>query len=315
MDVERLLDPELAAALALFPRELGTLSAETLERVRGLEYPAPPLSDDVERTDVVVPGPPGAPEVTIRVHRPVGDDGTMPALVWAHGGGYVLGTYTSEDFRFDRWCTRFRCLGVSIEYRLAPETPYPGPLEDCYAALRWVHANASGLDVDPDRIGIGGISAGGGLAAALALLARDRGEVPVAFQCLLYPMIDDRLANASHDWEVPVWPPSCNRFGWASYLGDRSGDDVPAHAAPARATDLAGLPPAIVVVGALDGFLDEDVDYALRLNRAGVATELHVYPGACHGFDAIAPTTPVAGRARRDIEEWLGRALGPAVSG
>ena len=222
-----------------------------------------------------------------------------------HGGGYVVGTYEMEDLRFDRWCQSLNIVGVSVEYRLAPETPYPGPLEDCYAGLKWTFEQAETLGIDRDHIGIGGASAGAGLAAGLALLVRDRGEIPNQFQLLIYPMIDDRIESVSSQWEVPIWPPSSNHFGWASYLGDLAGKEPPAYAAPARATELSGLPPALILVGSLDGFHDEDIEYAKRLNHAGVHTELHVYPGAPHGFDGMMPTTRLAKEARRAMHEWL----------
>jgi acetyl esterase/lipase len=206
-----------------------------------------------------------------------------------HGGGYVMGTHLSYDGRFDAWCPRFGCVGVSVGYRLAPETPYPGPLEDCYAALRWVHAHAGDLGVDPARIGLMGGSAGGGLAAGLALLARDRAELSVSFQILTYPMIDDRQVTPSSRRDVPLWGPAPNRFGWQSYLGDRYGrDDVPPYAAAARATDLAGLPPAFV------------------------PADLCVIAGAPHGFDSMMPATGVARRARQAQETWLEARLHPA---
>lgn len=318
MDVSSLLDPEVAAGLAALPN-FAALSPALLprlraERVDNAHLLSERLSGRVSREDRVVPGPPDAPEVALRIYRTIDADGSsptnLPCVVWIHGGGYVLGTYEGEDGRFDSWCPRFGCVGVSVEYRLAPETPYPGPLEDCYAALRWVHSSAGELGIDPDRIGIGGSSAGGGLAAGLALLARDRGEVPLRFQLLIYPMIDDRFGNASHDWLVPVWPPASNRFGWAAYLGALSGtDDVPAYAAPSRATDLSGLPPAFVTVGTLDGFVDEDIEYAQRLNRAGVPVELHVHPGAPHGFELFAPQAAVAKRARAEMTDWLHRVV------
>jgi len=200
---------------------------------------------------------------------------------------------------------------VSVEYRLAPETPYPGPLEDCYRGLRWTQDHAADIGVDPQRIGVMGVSAGGGLAAALALLARDRAEVPLAFQLLDQPMLDDRQRTpSSRDGDLAVWTRKSNTFGWRSYLGDLYGrDDVPATAAPARATDLSGLPPALVSVGAFDGFRDEDVDYATRLNQAGVPTELHVYPGACHGFNLLAPHAAVSRQSAHNIERWLAAQL------
>jgi acetyl esterase/lipase len=310
MDIDALLDPEVREAITALP-PMG-LTAENLARVRAAraaDWELVPLSDEVERREVLVPGPAGAPDVAVRVHRPKGVDGALPCVYWMHGGGMVIGSARQDDQRFDRWCVRHRCVGVAVEYRLAPETPYPGPLEDCYAGLRWLHAHAAELDVDADRIGIGGASAGGGLAAGLALLARDRGEVPVAFQLLVYPMIDDRRITVSSRWNVPIWNPSANEFGWAAYLGGLSGDDVPAYAAPARSGDVRGLPRALVVVGALDGFLDEDVTYAQRLLQAGVPVELHVYPGAPHGFDGFAPDAAVARQCRRDTNAWLARVL------
>jgi acetyl esterase/lipase len=222
-----------------------------------------------------------------------------------HGGGLVVGSNRGDDLRFDRWCQKLNCVGVSVEYALAPESRYPAPLEDCYAGLYWLRRNAGELGVDPDRIGIGGASAGAGLAAGLALLARDRGEIPIAFQALIYPMIDDRQITISSGWADPVWPPQSNRYGWDSYLGDLAGEDVPIYAAAARARDLRDLPPTFISVGALDGFADEDIDYATRLRHAGVATELHVYPGAPHGFDSLTPGTAIARQASRDIEAWL----------
>ena len=184
------------------------------------QMPAPELSDGVERIDHDVPGSEG---VIVRVHRPVGAAGALPAVYWIHGGGLVLGNRAMEDLRFDMWCATLGCVGVSVEYRLAPEAKYPAALDDCYAGLSWVHGNAESLGVDPDRIGIGGNSAGGGLAAALALLARDRGELRVAFQLLIYPMIDDRQVTESSQWPDPIWPPSANRYGWTSYLGAAKG--------------------------------------------------------------------------------------------
>jgi acetyl esterase/lipase len=309
VDVRGLIDPDVAAALAALPIDVGglldALSLENIGEVREAlaAMPVPDLSDAVVRSDHVVDDSTG---VAVRVHRPVGDDSLLPCVYWMHGGGLVLGSNVGDDLRFDRWCQTQRCVGVSVEYRLAPEAPYPDPLEDCYAGLAWVHAHAEELGVDAARIGIGGASAGGGLAAGLALLARDRGELPVAFQLLIYPMIDDRQITASSQWFDPVWSPRANHFGWSAYLGDaKGGETVPAYAAPARATDLSGLPPTLITVGAIDGFADEDIEYALRLRHAGVPVELHVYPGCPHGFDGFAADTVVGRRANRDMEDWL----------
>lgn len=301
---KNMIDPEVAEALAALDLRLGDLSDATLagirERMRSV--PVPTLSDAVERLDYPVPE---RPPVSVRVHRPKRAKGQLPCIYWMHGGGLVLGRNLGDDPRFDRWCSQIDCVGVSVEYGLAPENKYPGPLEDCYAGLKWVHDHAEQLGVDPKRIGIGGASAGAGLAAGLALLARDRGELAVAFQLLIYPMIDDRQATISSHWNDPVWPPNANRYGWDSYLGGLSGDQVPAYAAPARATDLRGLPPTYLSVGALDGFSDEDIDYGNRLRHAGVSVQLHVYAGAPHGFDTLAPSTALAQRANRDVVEWL----------
>jgi acetyl esterase/lipase len=201
---------------------------------------------------------------------------------------------------------------VSVDYRLAPETPFPGPVEDCYAALVWLHEQAKLLGVDPARIAIGGESAGAGLAAALGLLARDRGKAPVAFQMLIYPMLDDRTGATSdpHPYSGEfIWTAESNRFGWASLLGGApGGGDVSRYAAPARAENLAGLPPTFIAVGGLDLLLEEDLEFARRLTRAGVLTELHVYPGAYHAPD-MAPEARVAQALRRDVLEAMRRAF------
>ncbi len=301
-----ILDEEIVRLLELAPAF--QLSVDVLPAMRdGTLAVQVELSDAVERTDHVVSGD---PHVVVRVHRPKGVSGTLPCVYSIHGGGYVLGTYAMDDARFDRLCPAFPCVGVSVEYRLAPETAYPGPLDDCYAGLRWTFEHADELGIAPDRIGIAGVSAGGGLAAALALLARDRGEVPVAFQLLECPMIDDRQTTSSSRLDgLPIWSRESNEFGWRSYLGDFYGADVlPPYAAPARADDLTGLPPALVIVGGADGFRDEDIEYALRLNQAGVPTELHVLPGAPHGVQMFADSV-VARRWNQIVEEWLGLQL------
>ena len=309
VDVTSLLDPEIAAMLAASPvnigEVLGSLTPESVVTIREMfsATPPPPLSDEVTREDVSLEGRGTA---SVRVHRPVVRRADAPGVVWMHGGGLVLGDNRMDDARFDKWCRELGIVGVSVEYRLAPEHPYPTPLEDCYAALAWIHHNAASLGVDPRRIGIGGASAGAGLAAGLALLARDRAEFAVAFQLLIYPMIDDRQTTPSSSWSDPIWSPAANTFGWTSYLGAAKGTtNVPAYAAAARATDLAGLPPTLVTVGALDGFSDEDIDYAKRLRLAGVPTDLIVYAGAPHGFDTFGEFTAVSRRANRDVDEWL----------
>jgi len=300
------LDPAIEAQKDRVP--IFDLDESVLPALRQTSL-APPveLSDKVDRRDHVVSE---APRVVVRVHRPKGVPDARPCVYSIHGGGYITGSYAMDDARFDIWCQKFGLVGVSVEYRLAPETSYPGPLDDCYAGLKWTHDHAADIGVDPDRIGIAGASAGGGLCAGLALLARDRGEVPVQFQLLDCPMIDDRQQTPSSQLDgLAVWSKESNAFGWRSYLGSLYGtDDVPPYAAAARATDLAGLPEAYVCVGGADGFRDEDITYAMRLYGAGVPTELHVYPGAPHGV-ALWPETEVARRYLRDQRDWLSRQL------
>jgi acetyl esterase/lipase len=225
--------------------------------------------------------------VGVRLHRPVGVELPGPALLWIHGGGYVIGTAQQDD----ELCRRFaRDLGVTVaavDYRLAPEHPYPAPLEDCYSALSWL---AKLPAVDPARVAIGGASAGGGLAAALAFLARDRGEVSPTLQLLAYPMLDDRSGSTAENPNYRLWGPKSNRFGWAAYLGNAD----PQVAVPARRDDLNGLPPAWIGVGSNDLFHDEDVAYAERLNAAGVPCQLEVVDGAFHGFDQVVPKAGVS---------------------
>jgi acetyl esterase/lipase len=297
---QELLDPEIAPLAPTI--DLDGLDEAMLAQIR-LPIPGLGSTEAVVREDVTISG---NPAVTVRVHRPAGTTGTLPAVLSIHGGGYVLGSYDMDDPTFEEWCPRFGLVGVSVEYRLAPETPYPGPHEDCFLALRWMHDNAEQLGIDPARIGISGISAGGGLAAGVCLRARDEG-LPLAFQLLEAPMLDDRQITYSSQIEkLLVWSRDANTFGWRSYLGALYGTkDISAYAAPARATDLAGLPPTFVNVGAADGFRDEDIDYATRLNGAGVPTELHVYPGGPHGYQMFQDSS-IARRSRRDRDEWLG---------
>ncbi len=238
--------------------------------------------------DRQVPGPDGAPDVTVRIYRPDRATGTNAGLLFIHGGGFILGDLLTGHAACIGLSRELGITVVSVDYRLAPETPFPGGLEDCYAALSWTSANAAELNIDPKRLGVLGSSAGGGLSAATALLARDRGGPALCFQYLGIPELDDRLDTVSmrEFTDTPLWNRPNAIVSWDAYLGDqyqRGGDDVPGYAAPARMEDLSGLPPAYVSTMEFDPLRDEGISYALRLLQAGVQTELHAFPGTFHG--------------------------------
>jgi acetyl esterase/lipase len=249
--------------------------------------------------------------VPVRVYRPAErPDGAVAAIVWMHGGGLMLGTHDMDQPLLDGLVAATGCVAVSVEYRLAPEVAFPGPVDDCYAVLEVVRDTAAELGVDPARIAVGGASAGAGLAAACALRARDEG-LALVHQHLIYPMLDDRQVTASSQWDLlAIWSREMNAFAWQCYLGPlHGGDDVPAYAAPARAEDLSGVAPAYIHVGGLDGFVHEDVDYAARLLAAGVSVELHVLPDVPHGFDMVAPEATVTRTANALSDAALARVL------
>ncbi|QES56632.1 esterase [Streptomyces venezuelae] len=251
--------------------------------------------------------------VTLVSARPAGATGPLPLLYYMHGGGMVVGNAPSVVPQLlQEWALPLGLAVISVEYGLAPRVRYPEPLEDCYAGLVWAAEHARELGIDADRIVIGGKSAGGGLAAALALLTRDRGgPVPIG-QLLLCPMLDDRNATfSSHQMAgVDIWDRTSNATGWQALLGDRYGaPDLSPYAAPARATDLSGLPPAFIDVGSVETFRDEDVAYADAIWRVGGQAELHVWPGAFHGFDGLAPEAALSRDARDARTRWLRRVL------
>jgi acetyl esterase/lipase len=310
------VDPELLATLDAFPGF--AFSRERLPQIRE-QFMQREIKDDpeVEVTEHFIRGPANAPEVRVVRYTPLKIQAPAPALLHVHGGGYVLGKPEMSDAQSKLLASRIGCVVASVDYRLAPETPFPGAVEDCYAALIWLGGEAVKLRVDETRIAIGGESAGGGLAAALALLNRDRAAVPLVLQYLTYPMLDHRTGSGAdrHIYEgVATWSADSNRFGWASLLGEgRTGDEVSPYASPSRAPSLAGLPPAFITVGALDLFADETLDYARRLIGEGVSTELHVYPGAFHGFNQVADAD-VTRRFERDLHAALMRAFKPKDS-
>lgn len=309
------LDPELlpAAREVIAQNEGLTWTKEALARIRAGTPPAPPHLPDVPVQQLHLPVGPGQPDVPVFIinARP----GTRrPGILHMHGGGYILGSAGLEVAYEQALARELDCVIVTVDYRLAPETTYLGSVEDNYAALRWMYHEAARLGLGPARIVAMGESAGGGHAARLAITARDRGEVPLAGQMLIYPMLDDRTGSSVH---LPPfigafgWTGQANRFGWASFLGmEPGGPDVPAAGVPARVTDLSGLPPAFVAVGGVDLFVREDIDYARRLTEAGVPTDLLVVPGAFHAFDRVAPEAKVSQRFTAWKMDALRRAFG-----
>jgi acetyl esterase/lipase len=309
-DPYSLVDPEFLPALKQFPAF--DLSMEMVVKFRqtpGMPPLPAPAPQPVERH---IPGPPGAPEVRLWVVDPAPSEKGKPVLLHMHGGGFMM----TDPFLMPRLqgiATDCHCVVVSVDYRLAPETRYPGSLEDDYAALKWVHAHAAELGIDRSRIAVGGESAGGTHAAILAIHARDRNEVPIVFQLLIYPALDDRTGSTR---QAPpgigqfMWNAGANRLAWSSLLGVPAGSSkVPVAAVPARVASVAGLPPAWIGVGSIDLFVEEDMEYARRLVHAGVATELLVVRGAFHGFDLLVPDAEVSQQFSASWKSALRRAF------
>lgn len=318
MSSKHLVDPDLAALTAMPPIAFDSMRVAEIRAMSAtMAPPRPPPSPEVEIREAFAPGRDGAPDVRLVITAPRVAGAGRPGILHVHGGGYVLGTADMTGPTDEIYARQLGAVVVSVDYRLAPETPYPGPVEDCYAALAWLHAEADRLGVDRGRIAVTGESAGGGLAAALVLLARERGEIPIAFQHLVFPMLDDRTVVDADPCPFVgefVWNRAANRFGWASLLGaEPGGPDISHFAAPARASDLTGLPPTFMICGALDLFLEENLDYARRLIRAGVSTELHVYPGAPHGFMFVPDAGVTRTYVRDSLDAWK-RALKPRVT-
>ncbi|WP_298189965.1 alpha/beta hydrolase [Novosphingobium sp.] len=293
-----LVDPELrAAARAMLAQKFPPMSREALPAIRAGWAP-PPLLKAPEVLMRTIPGPAGAPPVAIELIVPGPAGKPRPAILHIHGGGMISGRARNLTSFCQALATEFDAVVVNVDYRLSPETPFPGPVLDNYAALTWMAANAQSLGIDPARIAVMGESAGGGLAAMTALMARDRGEVPLCQVVLIYPMLDDRTGSTR---TVPPhigtvgWSAEANRFGWSAFLGVPAGSDsVPTGSVPARESNLAGLAPTFIGVGALDLFVDEDIAFGQRLITAGVKTRIHVTPAAWHAFDFVVPEARVS---------------------
>ena len=301
------IDAELLPGLELMPPGLGSLTRESLPAVRDMRaaQPAVEVETDVtidERTIVTDDG-----ELKLLLYRrPY--QGLGAGLLWIHGGGYILGT--AEDDRARLIAQELNCTVVSVDYRLAPEHPFPAGVEDCYASLLWMVEHAAELNIDTTRIAIGGPSGGGGLAAGLALMNRDRGGPQLVLQLLLYPMIDNLHDTASGEYvDHPVWNVQTSLNAWEMYLDGTPGTDASPYAAATRATDLAGLPPTYICVGSEDLFRDEDIDYARRLIAAGVPSELAVFPGLYHGGDLFVPQARISQRLQQSFMRALADAL------
>ena len=306
-----LVDPELISLLQQPSVEVnaGTLP-ELREPMAALRITAPAASE-VKCEETFIMGGDGQ-RLRLLVYRPAATVRTG-GLLSIHGGSFVMCTPEMHDAQSRYLAQRAGCVVVAVDYRLAPESPYPAGLMDCYAALRWMHTEAKALSISPDRVAVFGDSAGGGLAAGLALLVRDRGELSLAAQFLLYPMLDDRTGSPAEQEPMLytgefIWTRASNAFCWKAYLGKHvGGGDIPIYAAPGRAEVLAGLPPTFLGVGALDLFLNEDLRFAHRLLRDGIPTELHVYPGAFHGFTTADDKSAVSRQSRRDLWDAIVR--------
>jgi acetyl esterase len=303
-------DPELAEFVALVAEMPELLDPVEMREFATTYVAAMNASVDVSSLDLDdrrVPGFDGGPDVAVRVYRRTDSRGAVPGILYIHGGGFATGSIETEHSLSAALARELGVVVVAVEYRLAPEDPFPAGIEDCYSALVWMHGHADELGIDLERLAINGGSAGGGLAAGLALLARDRGGPRLCFQFLGIPELDDRLETPSmlRFVDTPVWSRPAAERSWRWYLGDAYGtDDVSPYASPARATDLAGLPPAYISTMEFDPLRDEGIRYALQLLAAGVSVELHSFPGTFHGAAVVAGAAVIQREAAERMTVW-----------
>lgn len=311
---ERWLDPEVATVVPLLPQGQSDDVAEgrkLLDEMLGGGTAPIPGEESLNVTLRTIPGPVGAPEVPVRIYQPTNAAGPVGCLVDYHGGAFIFGSAKMDHPANVRYASELGIVVVSVDYRLAPEDPFPAGVDDCFAALEWVHANAAELGVDPARIAVGGGSAGGALAAAVAQMARDRGGPAICFQALQIPVTDDSLSSWSARTfnATPMFNRPAAESMWLRYLGaDYQDRETSPYAAPARAADLSGLPPAYVQTADLDPLRDEGIGYAQRLLQAGVPVELHTFPGTFHG-SGMATHAAVSQRSSQELLEVIGLAL------
>lgn len=314
LDVNARVEPGTVAQLDRLAR-WDTTSIDTIRATYAAVAPPPvPPDPRVERSDDVIDG------VPVRWYRPVDAAGPLPCLVYFHGGAYIMGGLDENDDRFDRMVLEVECAVVSVDWRLAPEHPYPAGLDDADTVWRRISGYSETFGVDGTRLVLGGASAGAGLAAALCLRLKETGGVQPRLQLLVYPMLEDRqetpslraIADPGH-WGL--WQMRAEQLSWAAYLSGLPEGDVPPTAAPAHATELAGVAPAFLAIGDVDAYLDANLRYAERLSNDGVPVELHVYPGVIHGGFLARPSTPRTRQFLRDVHQALRLAFGHDVEG
>jgi acetyl esterase/lipase len=322
VNITKRLDVGLKPTLPYIPTIIHEYFAQNdIKKARGAyaQFVAPSfeLADqikDVICEKIVISSSTNDAELNLYVYTPSGKEEPLPVLYWIHGGGLVIGGAKMDELLLKTTAKVVGCKVVSVEYRLTPDVQFPIPLEDCYDGLKYVFDNHKKLNINPQKVALGGQSAGGGLAAALAQLVRDRKKIPfpIIFQSLIYPMLDDRNTKALEENEEDhyLWNKSANIYGWTSYLGIEPGTNkTPKYASAARMDDLKDLPPTMILVGEIDLFCLESIDYGSRLIASGVSTELHVYPGAYHGSEGMNPDTYVSQQHNMKFFSGLQRAF------